>query len=107
MMHAGNLNADGMLNAASRHVMRDAEHELRDMGKVARALDKSYPLYGGKKHRIKRGASCAYEGCEGPEDEPKRPQHRCGACRDGRGAFYHLPCYFKCHPQGKPNFVKG
>lgn len=96
VMHSGLLNTDGSLNAASFHDMRSAEHELVDMGKVALALDKSHPLRGSKKHPVKKGA-CAYKDCERPEGEPKRPQHRCGSCNDGHGAYYHLPCFFKVH----------
>ena len=89
------LNADA-LNPASQLQMRGAEHELIDMGKVAKALDETQPLRGGKRHSTKKGV-CAYAECQGGME--KRPQLRCGSCRDGQGAYYHLGCFFKTPPR--------
>ena len=95
VFHAGLLNAD-LLNPASQVQMRGAEHELIDMGKCALAMDGTHPLRGKKKHPVKKG-KCSYDACPCPKFEPKRPQHRCGSCNNGRGAYYHPACFFATH----------
>ena len=94
VMHAGLLNSGDCLCPASIHDMRSAEHELVDMGEVALALAAKQPLRGGKRWATKKG-KCAYEKCA--VSKPVRPQHRCGSCNGGRGAFYHPRCFFAVH----------
>ena len=38
---------------------------------------------------------CNYANCD--IDVPLQPQLRCGACNGGKGAYYHLPCFFATH----------
>ena len=46
-----------------------------------------------KRKRIPNG-ECYYSGCK---EDTKTTQLRCGSCRDGKGAYYHLPCFFATH----------
>ena len=79
-------------------------HALVDMGAVASEIRKAkakaqkLPLT-----RIKRVArcngKCAKDGCK---KQPKRTPYRCGACRGGCGAYWHLQCFFEAHPPVGP-----
>ena len=70
------------------------EHECIDMAEVAAALNVSNPIHG-KTHQTKRG-KCRYEGCTITTSRG-RAKYRCGACGDGKGWFYHLPCFMATH----------
>ena len=71
------------------------EHECIDMAEVTAALNVSNPIYGNKKHRVKYG-KCRYDGCTITTSRG-RAKYRCGACGDGKGWFYHLPCFMATH----------
>ena len=77
-----------------------AEHELVDCGDAVRKLGfrtTKAPQGPKKRKRIPNG-TCNYADCPGVEGGLKKTtQLRCGACKDGKGAFYHLPCFFACH----------
>ena len=92
-------NSAELLSPASKHVQRIAEHELIDMGAVAREVaTKHHATKKSAMSKTKKG-ECAFAGCD--IEKPKRPQLRCGACRGGEGAYYHLPCFFACHRVSK------
>ena len=80
--------------------MRRAEHELTDMGDVVRSLGfrtKKAPEGPKKRKHVPNGV-CNFDGCPGEAmGWAKRPQLRCGGCKGGHGAFYHLPCFFQTH----------
>ena len=44
---------------------------------------------------------CNYDGCDQAPARgghaAVRPQLRCGSCKDGEGAYYHIPCFFATH----------
>ena len=101
-------NSAEFLSPASEHDQRRAEHELVDMGAVALALyeqDAAGGSHGPRKQTVSltthvsrvspQKGVCAYSQCQ--IVKPKRPQNRCFACRDGRGAYYHLQCFFAVH----------
>ena len=98
---AGMINSDDYLSPASKHVQRRAEHELVDMGKVALEL-KELNRQGGTRGPPKKAVRvsslkvvCGYSQCA--IEKPTRPQFKCLSCRDGGGAYYHIPCFFCCH----------
>ena len=88
------LSNGDLLNAASAHEAAQTEHECIDMAEVAAALNVSNPIHG-KKHRVKYG-KCRYDGCTITTSRG-RAKYRCGACGDGKGWFYHLPCFMATH----------
>ena len=98
VMQTAATNSAELLSPASKHLSRLAEHELVDMGQVARDLKEQQRGSRGPA-KTKRVSTCkgvcAYAGCK--IKKPKRPQLRCGACGGGGGAFYHLPCFFAVH----------
>ena len=53
-----------------------------------------------KRKRIPNGA-CAFDECPIRLGEAtslsKTTQLRCAACKGGKGAFFHLPCFFASH----------
>jgi hypothetical protein len=100
VMQAQATNSSGLLSPASSHLQKITEHELVDMGAVARELYKTTPAGRRKANARTQKGVCAYEHCN--ITTPKRPQERCGSCRGGRGAFYHMPCFFACHRVTKP-----
>ena len=78
------------------------EHELTDMGEVARVLDKKKPLPKVKGKRRRHSVcvgKCGYKECDlkKPIAKPKRSQLRCNACNNGDGQYYHMDCFFKVH----------
>ena len=94
-MQAGGWNAD-LLNPASASASRRAEHELTDMGAVARKLDMQAKQARKKtKPASVKVGQCGYAGCG--ISKPARPQLRCGSCKDGKGAYYHMECFFATH----------
>ena len=101
-MTAGFTNASELLSPASGHIQKLAEHELCDMGGAARAAANPLSKRGPKKKNIStpRGV-CGYADCPTHSKEathlPKRDRFFCAACRDGKGSYYHLQCFFKCH----------
>jgi hypothetical protein len=100
VLQAQATNTSGLLSPASKHLQKITEHELVDMGAVARLNQRTSPA-GRKKAKAKtQKGGCAYAHCT--ITKPKRPQLRCGPCRGGEGAFYHLPCFFACHRVTKP-----
>ena len=97
-MQAAATNSAEFLSPASKRQQARAEHELVDMGQVARDLRaKASGSRGPKsKARLKvQCGKCAYAGCK--IAKPKRSQLRCGACGGGAGRFYHLRCFFASH----------
>ena len=46
-----------------------------------------------KRKRIPNGV-CHYGDCQ---EITKTSQLFCASCRGGKGAFYHLPCFHRCH----------
>ena len=99
VMQTVSTNSGDFLNPASAYAQRSAEHELVDMGDVAKELFKSKKGRKKKKKKVssKKG-KCAFEGCPGhAKGWTKRPRFRCGACNSGKGAYYHIPCFFGCH----------
>ena len=99
VMETGATNSADMLSPASTFLQQLAEHELVDMGVVARKAKAAKRGARGpeKKRRVQtcRGA-CGYTGCP-RTGLPKRTQLRCGACNKGRGVYYHMGCFFKVH----------
>ena len=93
-------NSADFLSPASKHLMKRAEHELCDMGTAVRAqgFRTKKAADGPKPRKRVPSGPCNWDGCAaaGPK-KPKTPQTYCPSCRDGAGAFYHLPCFFKCH----------
>ena len=87
------------------HNVLTAEHKLIDMSILAKAAADIEPIGKGrgrgmsarKRQRAcqdgQRGV-CRLEGCT---TEPARVRYKCLQCRDGKGAFYHLDCFFKAH----------
>ena len=100
VMRAGATNSADYLSPASAHAMKLAEHELVDMGAVVRKLGyrtQKKPEGPKKRKRVPNGV-CNYGGCPGADNGwAKFPQLRCGSCKDGDGAFYHLPCFHATH----------
>lgn len=98
----GRMNNSGeFLSPSSSHAQSRAEHELIDMGRVAMVI-REHNRQGGSRGPLKKAQRvaankgvCAYSECG--VDKPKRPQFRCGACRDGQGSYYHVQCFFACH----------
>ena len=86
---------------------RLAMHQLVDMSLLARASHaEQEATKRGRKTKHSRlsipKAKCAYAECpanvagySGPL--VARPTTRCISCREGRGSYYHLPCFFECH----------
>ena len=94
IMQTVSTNSGELLNPASAYAQRTAEHELVDMTEVAKGL---FAAKKGRKDRKKRvcyqRGKCMHEGCT----KKARAKFRCPACGEGKGAFYHLPCFFKTH----------
>ena len=84
------------------HVQKRTEHELVDCGNAVRALGfrtQKAPEGPKARKRIPNGPcawSLARNGCQ-CEQDTKTTQLRCGACNGGKGAFWHLPCFFATH----------
>ena len=86
---------------------RIVAHELVDTSIVIRAaaLEKQKTKRGPKtksENLCLRKGKCAYAEC--PVAQPgytgllvKRPTTRCNACKEGSGAYYHMPCFFAVH----------
>ena len=112
IMQAQMTNSAEYLSPASVCQSKVAEHELVDMGVVTRA--QGYSTKKGRAGRKTRksipNGTCAYDGCPKAKgiakakSWAKRPQTRCQACHKGRGAYYHMPCFFATHRcyHGKP-----
>ena len=102
IMSAGATNAADFLSPASAHVQKVAEHELVDMGAAARKAARPAHKRGPKQKKVStpRGV-CGYADCPLRTGEdtslPARDQYYCGACKEGKGCFFHLGCFFKCH----------
>ena len=100
-------NSADHLSPASAHAMRLAEHELVDMGYVTRmeGFRTKAALEGPKARKRVPNGRCNYSLCPKKVDPQSakgrelaaEPQLRCGSCKDGHGAYYHLPCFFACH----------
>lgn len=102
LMHSGLSNVEAWLNPASKLLMSMCEHELTDMGEVARVLDKKKPLPKVKGKRRRHSVcvgKCGYKECDPkkPIAKAKRSQLRCNACNNGDGQYYHMDCFFKVH----------
>ena len=100
IMQAQVTNSAEYCSPASAHVMARTEHELVDMGEVTRALGfRTCKAKKGPKKRkgIPKG-TCFYTDCPGVDGGLKKTtQLRCTSCKDGKGAYYHLPCFFRTH----------
>ena len=75
----------------------EREHKLVNMGDIGRAAVKR--KQGLQKKTIHKKArrckgSCNYGDCPTPS---KTSQLRCMACNGGKGAYYHLDCFFDTH----------
>ena len=88
---------------------RLAVHELVDLALVLRASRVEEELRKrGPKSQTRRYVSrgkCAYAECPANVEGyggllAARPGLHCNACREGLGAYYHLPCFFQCHSCG-------
>ena len=89
---------------------RLAAHELVDMSLVARAEHAEQEASKrGRKTKSKwvsiPKGRCAFAECPTLAEDysgplPVRPTTRCNACREGKGAYFHLPCFFECHSCG-------
>ena len=98
VMEAGATNSADTLNPASAYLQQLAEHELVDMGIVAlkqKAKARGSRGYASKQRAPRQKGVCGLHGCK--ITKPKRPQLRCCACNNGRGAYYHMECFFKVH----------
>ena len=102
IMQAGVTNSGEYCSPASVHVQKRTEHELVDCGNAVRALGfrtQKAPEGPKARKRIPNGPcqwSLARNGCK-CEQDTKTTQLRCGACNGGKGAFWHLPCFFATH----------
>ena len=88
------------------HTALNAQHKLLDMSSLARVAADAEPVgkgrgrgHGARKRQRagqdgQRGV-CRYENC--CISEPARSKYKCLQCRDGKGAFYHLDCFFSAH----------
>ena len=93
-------NSAEYLSPASAYESKLAEHELVDMGNVTRQLGfrTKKAIAGRKRRKSVPNGVCNHDGCEGKaKGWSKRPQLRCCACKDGKGAYYHLACFFATH----------
>ena len=98
IMDATATNSAELLSPASAHVMKRAEHELVDGSAVTRALGfrTCATTQGPKKRKAVPYGVCGYGQCPKPGGVATS-QLRCGSCRDGKGAYYHLACFHRCH----------
>ena len=96
ILQAAATNSADYANPASAHVMQRTEHELVNCGSVVRKLGfrTCKTPQGPKKRKCIPNGACYYEGCQ---EDTKTTQLRCGSCKDGKGAFFHLPCFFATH----------
>ena len=99
----------GSLSSSASHPSPPhmAVHELVDMSLLARAsLAEREARKRGPKSRTNRVSigkgKCSYVSCpagvagySGPL--VSRPTTRCIGCKGGKGAYYHLPCFFEVH----------
>lgn len=94
-METAGMAASELLAQSSRGEQgRLPGHELVDMGQVrkgAQALSES-----GTRARTST-STCAYPGCPMVTGAQKRAPFKCFQCRDGKGAYFHVACFFKCH----------
>ena len=101
------LSSSASISPAATPAAARLVHELVDMSMVARAEKaREEQTKRGRKTKsnqlsISKG-KCAHEGCPthvegyaGPL--PARTTTRCVGCKDGKGAFMHLPCFFDSH----------
>ena len=88
---------------------RLAVHELVDLNLVLRASRQEEELRKrGPKSKTRRyvcRGKCAYAECPANVEGyggllAARSCLHCNACREGLGAYYHLPCFFQCHSCG-------
>ena len=94
---AQTTNGAEHVSPGSAHLMGRAEHELCDMGDAVRAQGyrtKKAPEGPEARRRVPNGRCALKEACE---EKTKTSQLNCPSCNGGRGAFYHLPCFFKRH----------
>ena len=99
VMETVSTNSGDLLNPASAYAQHQAEHELVDMGQLAKVLFQAKKGRQSRKKRVfaKMGV-CRFKDCPGPDKGwAKRPTLRCGPCNKGKGAYYHLPCFFRTH----------
>lgn len=96
-------NAAELCTPANARVARLTEHELTDMGMVAReeTAKRRGPCRKTSKLSIHKG-KCAYVCCPRAQDNyigplPVRPQLFCQSCNDGKGSYFHLKCFFAVH----------
>ena len=94
-LETSGLVAQDLLQASSRGEQgRRPIHELVDMRHVAKAEQAST----GSAGRVRaRTSTCGFPGCPMPIGAQKRAPFKCFQCRDGKGAYYHVACFFKCH----------
>ena len=84
--------------SAQPKVQRRREHRLVNMGVIGRAAVATGRgiTKGAINKRAKRPkGTCIYIGCPWPDSTS---QYRCPSCTEGKGAWYHLECFFDCHP---------
>lgn len=96
-------NSGELCTPASSKIARLTEHELIDLsvslrqaqcGKKGRPkLTKNLSIPKGKCHFS--ACPAAHAGYSGPL--PKRPCTKCMSCCNGKGAYYHLQCFFRVH----------
>ncbi len=87
-------SAPDYLNPASLRDMGIAEHSVVDMAVVAKELNEKCKRRGGKIYYVKK-RKCSYAECK--ITKPKLGRYFCGACRGGKGRYYHLPCFNETH----------
>ena len=103
IMQAGITNTADHVSPASAHGSSRAEHELVDCGHAVReqGFRTQKPHDGPKKRKAVPYGKCSYAEC--PVRKKKKTalnpttQLRCMSCKDGKGAWYHVPCFFACH----------
>lgn len=99
----GSTNSAQMCTPASSRIARLTEHELVDLSTAVRQKQC------GKRGRprltsrlsIPKG-KCFYDKCPRAVENylgplPKRPATKCMSCNHGKGAYYHLSCFFCVH----------
>lgn len=96
-------NSSELCTPANARVARLTEHELVDMGLLVR--DESAKKRGRTRKTsslaIKKG-KCGFGGCPRAMNNyiwalPVKSQLFCHACKDGKGSYYHLQCFFAVH----------
>ena len=89
-------NAD-LVSTGSASTNRLAEHELQNMGDVVRSMGyRTRAAHEGpkKRRRIPNGKCFYGDDCRCAQ---RTSQLHCRACNEGKGAYWHLPCFFATH----------